>query len=156
MNTSNGSKNGVLLLIAIGLIAAPAAHSQVVDTSEWVCEFCPFESGHRAEYSLGASTVSDDSAYFGDASGYSEEGVYANVDGHGTYASDGHRLQWQIEDLGLDSRFAPTNTAASVFHNRHYLPAIGHWCVDTTAWLGPCIADVRIHGTRHKSRAARY
>jgi len=106
MNASNESKNGVLLLIAIGSIAAPAAHSQAVDTSEWVCEFCPFESGHRAEYSLGASTVSDDSAYFGDASGYSEEGVYANVDGHGTYVNDDHRLQWQIEDLGLDSRFA--------------------------------------------------
>lgn len=105
MNASNGSKNGVILLLAIGLIAAPAAHSQVADTSEWACEFCPFESGHRAEYSLGATTVSDDSAYFGDATGYSEEGVYANVDGHGTYVNDDHRLQWQIEDLGLDSRF---------------------------------------------------
>ena len=87
-------------------MAAPAAHSQAVDTSAWECEFCPFESGHRADYGLGASSVSDDSAYFGNASGYGEEGVYANIDGEGSYASEGHRLRWLVEDLGLDSRYA--------------------------------------------------
>ena len=104
MNAITVSGKGALLLFAIGTIAAPVAHSQQADTSDWICEYCPFESGQRADISVGASSVSDDSAYFGDASGYSEDGIYANIDGHGSYASDGHRLQWQVEDLGLDSR----------------------------------------------------
>jgi MtrB/PioB family decaheme-associated outer membrane protein len=53
---------------------------------------------------LGATSVDEDSAYFGDATGYDEDGVYANVDGNGSYASDGFRLRWAAEDLGLDSR----------------------------------------------------
>lgn len=106
MNVFKVSKNRTLLLLAVSAMTASAAHSQAIDTSEWICEFCPFESGQRSDISLGASSVSDDSAYFGDASGYSEEGVYANVDGEGSYASDGHQLRWTIEDLGLDSRFA--------------------------------------------------
>ncbi len=96
----------LIFVVAAGVaMAAPVAHSQEIDTSAWSCEFCPFESGQRSNYEFGVSSVSDDSAYFGDASGYSEEGVYANVDGEGAYASDGHRLRWTIEDLGLDSRF---------------------------------------------------
>jgi MtrB/PioB family decaheme-associated outer membrane protein len=106
MNALEVSKIGTIFLLAIGVITMPVAQAQAVDTSEWVCEFCPFESGARADIAVGASNVSDDSAYFGDASGYSEEGVYANLDGDGSYASDKHRLQWQIEDLGLDSRYA--------------------------------------------------
>ncbi len=106
MNALDVSKIGTIFLLAIGVTAMPAAHAQVVDTSEWICEFCPFASGNRADLEVGASTVSDDSAYFGDASGYSEEGVYANVDGEGSYASDGHQLRWTVEDLGLDSRYA--------------------------------------------------
>ena len=101
MNALNGYKNTAILLFAVGSIVGTAARAQVADTSEWLCEFCPFESGQRANVSVGASSVSDDSAYFGDASGYSEEGVYANLDGTGSFASDGHRLQWQAEDLGL-------------------------------------------------------
>jgi MtrB/PioB family decaheme-associated outer membrane protein len=81
-----------------------AAHAQTVDTSEWACEHCPFDDGHHADLDLGATSVDEDSAYFGDATGYDEEGVYANVDGNGSYASDGYRLRWSAEDLGLDSR----------------------------------------------------
>ncbi len=108
MNIFATPKVGTLILVAaVGVaMATSAAHSQEVDTSAWVCEFCPFESGQRSDYEFGASNVSDDSAYFGDASGYSEQGVYANVDGEGAYSSDGHRLRWMVEDLGLDSRFA--------------------------------------------------
>ena len=95
-----------IFVVAAGVaMATSVAHSQEIDTSAWVCEFCPFESGQRSNYEFGVSSVSDDSAYFGDASGYSEEGVYANIDGEGAYAGDGHRLRWTIEDLGLDSRF---------------------------------------------------
>ena len=106
MNASNGSKIGTILLLAIGVATLPVAHAQAVDTSEWICEFCPFASGTRADLAVGASSVSDDSAYFGDASGYSEEGAYANLDGDGSHVRGEHRLQWRIEDLGLDSRVA--------------------------------------------------
>lgn len=106
MNTCNVSNIGAVCLLAFGLSVSLAAHAQDVDTSEWVCEFCPFDAGLRADVTVGASTASDDSAYIGDASGYDEDGAYANVDGDGSYASDRHRLKWRVEDLGLDSRYA--------------------------------------------------
>lgn len=81
-----------------------AAQAQTVDTSEWVCEYCPFEDGHRADYEAGATNVDEDSAYFGNASGYDEKGTYANLDGDGTYTGTNSRLRWYAEDLGLDSR----------------------------------------------------
>jgi len=105
MNTLSVSQIGTIFLLTIGMTTIPVANAQAIDTSEWICEFCPYESGNRADLEVGASSVSDDSAYFGDASGYSEERVYANVDGEGSYASDGHQLRWTVEDLGLDSRF---------------------------------------------------
>ena len=96
-------------IFALGMasvVSATPTFSAEVDTSEWTCEFCPFESGHRAEYELGATEVSDDSAYIGDASGYAEEGTYLNVDGKGSYRNDSYDMRWTAEDLGLDSRFA--------------------------------------------------
>lgn len=95
-----------LIAAANTLLAVPAAVAQAVDTSAWECKFCPFESGYRGDYELGASNVSDDSAYFGDATGYDEEGVYANVDGSGSWVGDAHQLRWTIADLGLESRSA--------------------------------------------------
>jgi len=97
-------RNQTLTLCIAAAVLSSAAHAQDVDTSDWACEYCPFEEGHRADYELGATDVSDDSAYFGNATGYDEEGVYANVDGNGTYAKDAYRMRWEAEDLGLDSR----------------------------------------------------
>ncbi len=97
-------RNLVLTLFMAAAALAPAAHGQAVDTSEWACEYCPFEEGHRADFEAGATNVSEDSAYFGDATGYDEEGVYANVDGDGSYAREGHRLRWALEDLANDAR----------------------------------------------------
>lgn len=95
------------LLLALGAIAlAPAAGAQEVDTSEWACEYCPFQQGHEGDYEVGAGSVSDDSAYFGNATGLDEEGAYGNLDGHGAYASGAYRMDWTVEDLGLDSRAA--------------------------------------------------
>ncbi len=91
--------------IAAALLFSPALSAEV-DTSNWTCEFCPFESGYRANYEAGATAVSDDSAFLGDASGYDEEGTYLNVDGDGTYQNDGYQMRWTLEDLALDSRFA--------------------------------------------------
>lgn len=100
------------LLLALGTFAlgttalGPAANAQAVDTSDWACEYCPFEQGHQGDYEVGATSVSDASAYFGNATGYDEDGVYANVDGQGSYAGDTQRMRWVLEDLGLDSRVA--------------------------------------------------
>ena len=93
----------ILTIMASALIA-PASESATPDTSEWKCQLCPFENGYHADIAAGASYVSEDSATFGDATGYDEKGGYANVDGSGQYASDAYRLNWQVEDLGLDSR----------------------------------------------------
>lgn len=82
---------------------APQAAAQV-DTSEWQCEFCPFPSGYEADVEVGASYASEDAFRFGNVSGYDEEGVYAIVEGEGTYLHDGYELNWFAEDLGLDSR----------------------------------------------------
>ena len=95
------------LLLALGAIAlAPAIGAQEVDTSEWACEYCPFPEGHQGDYEVGAGSVSDDSAYFGNATGLDEEGAYGNLDGDGSYASGAYRMDWTVEDLGLDSRAA--------------------------------------------------
>jgi MtrB/PioB family decaheme-associated outer membrane protein len=97
-------------LLAGSLIGIPG-QAGAVDTSQWKCEYCPFEAGYRADYEAGVTGVSDDSAYFGDASGYDESGAYANLDGAGTYTNDEYRVSWTLEDLGLDSRFAEVDGA---------------------------------------------
>ncbi len=53
---------------------------------------------------IGATSVSDDAARFGNATGYDESGAYANLDGDGAYHGDDYRLLWHAEDLALDSR----------------------------------------------------
>jgi len=94
------------LAIALTLTAAATGAAAQPDTSEWKCEQCPFETGYRADYTLGGSYVSDDAARFGDATGYDEKGGYVEADGAGRYTNDGYRMDWILEDLGLDSRFA--------------------------------------------------
>jgi len=91
-------------LVAPLILLAPAIGLAQVDTSDWACESCPFEQGYRAEIDAGATNVSDEAARFGNYTGYDEDGAYADVDGHGRYVNDGYRLDWTVEDLGLDSR----------------------------------------------------
>ena len=74
------------------------------DTSKWKCEQCPFPHGHEGEYGAGGAYVSDDAARFGNFTGYDEEGGYVVADGNGQFSSDAQRVQWELEDLGLDSR----------------------------------------------------
>ena len=74
------------------------------DTSSWVCEFCPFAEGYRADYNAGVSYVSDDAAAFGDANGYNEKGAYLNLDGRGSIVGQDYQARWKVEDLGIDSR----------------------------------------------------
>ncbi|MBT8079570.1 MAG: MtrB/PioB family decaheme-associated outer membrane protein [Gammaproteobacteria bacterium] len=95
-----------VLVAALLACLPPGAVAQTVDTSDWVCEFCPFRTGHQADFEVGVGSVSDDSAYFDNASGLGEEGVIGIVDGSGGFSSDGQQVEWTLEDLGLDARFA--------------------------------------------------
>lgn len=103
MNAADPFARAGVLALALLLVAAAAA-AEVPDTSSWVCEYCPFETGHRAEYEAGLSHASDDAARFGDARGYESEGAYVELSGRGSYVTDAHQLRWLAEDLGLDSR----------------------------------------------------
>ena len=106
-------------LVAPLVLLAPAMAVAQVDTSDWACEACPFDQGYRAEVAAGATNVSDDAARFGNYTGYDEKGTYANVDGQGRYNNNGYRLDWTIEDLGLDSRvFEITSGKQGVFDFR--------------------------------------
>ena len=98
----------------IALLLTPAFAQAQVDTSDWACESCPFDEGYRAKIEAGATNVSDDAARFGNYSGYDEEGAYANVDGKGRYNGDGYRLDYLIEDLGLDSRVFEVEVGSKV------------------------------------------
>ena len=106
MQHSGRDVSGVVAMLAIAgsMSIAPTSESAEPDTSGWKCERCPFEQGYQADFRAGGTYASDDSATFGDATGYDEQGGYVNVDGDGSYASGGYRQKWLIEDLGLDSR----------------------------------------------------
>ncbi len=121
MNTFNllTHRTSIFIALIVATLFTSHALSAEADTSTWVCEFCPFESGHRADYGVGASSVSDDSAYLGDASGYDEEGTYLNVDGYGSYLNDGYQMRWTIEDLGLDSRFVEVSGGRQGTYDYH-------------------------------------
>jgi len=93
-----------MLAIVSSALIAPVAETAPPDTSNWKCKLCPFEKGSQGNFTGGGSYISDDAAKFGDATGYDEKGGYVNVDSAGSYASDGFRLNWYAEDLGLDSR----------------------------------------------------
>ena len=93
-------------LIPSILVFVPGFCLAQADTSNWLCESCPFEEGYRAKVDAGGTYVSDDAARFGNGTGYDADGGYVNLDGRGRYVSDGYRLDWYAEDLGLDSRVA--------------------------------------------------
>lgn len=95
--------NRMNTLIASALLTPIAALAQV-DTSDWNCEYCPFEDGYRAEIGAGAGYVSEDATRFGNGTGYDEKGAHAILGGEGRYLKDGTEMSWYAEDLGLDSR----------------------------------------------------
>lgn len=86
------------------LLLAPAATLAQVDTSDWNCEYCPFDDGYRAEIDAGAAYVSDDAARYGNGTGLDEKGGYVDLGGDGRYLKDGVEMSWHASDLGLDSR----------------------------------------------------
>ncbi len=89
--------------IAAALILPAAALAQV-DTSDWKCEYCPFEDGYRAEVDAGVGYVSDDAARFGNGTGQDANEAYVGLGGSGRYRNGGTELSWYAEDLGEESR----------------------------------------------------
>lgn len=105
-------RNKTALAAAItAAFIAPAAHAQV-DTSDWKCEYCPFEKGYNAEYDVGATSVSGEDGYrYGNATGYDDEGLYAELGYEGRYVGESLQSSWTMDDLGLDSRTASISFA---------------------------------------------
>ncbi len=97
------NRNALAAAVTAALFSPATALAQV-DTSDWNCEYCPFEDGYRAEYEAGASGVSDDALRYGNGTGYDEKGAYAELGGEGRYFRGGTEVVWSAEDLGLDSR----------------------------------------------------
>lgn len=103
----NGTRKYLpVLAVSTAALMAPGLSLAQVDTSEWLCEYCPFDSGYRADVEVGATYVSDDAARFGNGTGHDKKGTEADLSGAGHYSSDGYQLNWQLSDLGLDSRAA--------------------------------------------------
>jgi MtrB/PioB family decaheme-associated outer membrane protein len=99
------NKRIVISALAIpALLLGAGAATGEADTSDWACEGCPFDEAYRANVSVGATNVSEDAARFGNYTGYDEEGAYGNLDGEGRYNKGGYRLDYTMEELGLDSR----------------------------------------------------
>jgi MtrB/PioB family decaheme-associated outer membrane protein len=90
------------VLLSAGL---PAQAQDAPDFAAWECSKCPFEKGYRSEAQLGGGYVDESSAKFGDYTGLDEDGavVVAGAEG-GVALESGYRLNYVLQDLGLDSR----------------------------------------------------
>ncbi|HEX5650928.1 MAG TPA: MtrB/PioB family decaheme-associated outer membrane protein [Steroidobacteraceae bacterium] len=100
-----------LAVVAVLMTAGAAAHAQEApaapDTSAWKCSKCPFPKGYAAEAQIGGGYVDDASAKFGDYTGLDEDGGYVVAGAEGGVAREsGYRLDYSLQDLGLDSRSA--------------------------------------------------
>jgi len=91
------------------VLAAPLlTGASPVDTSQWRCEFCPFEDGEVvAEVEAGSVYVDDSAAKFGEYDGLNEEGGYLALGGSARQRRE-NGLTWRadLQDLGLSSRSA--------------------------------------------------
>jgi len=96
--------NNTLHLAITATLLLPTAALAQVDTSEWLCEYCPFEDGYRAEVDAGVLYVSDDAARFGNGTGLDDKGAYIDLGGNGRYVKNGTEVSWYAEDLGTSSR----------------------------------------------------
>lgn len=104
----NGKDIGVFVLAAaiVSLpVRAQAADSAAVDTSRWVCKYCPFEEGFNASVELGGGYVSDDSFKFGEYTGLKDSGGFVVGAAAARYRKrDGLWFDLTLKDLGIDSR----------------------------------------------------
>ncbi|MEE4639183.1 MAG: MtrB/PioB family decaheme-associated outer membrane protein [Wenzhouxiangella sp.] len=93
------------LMLAAGCHTALAETAPRPDTSQWVCELCPFSDGLNGNVAAGAGYVSDDNPDFGNFGGLEEEGAFVALEGDLWYrAPDGRYVLAYGDRLGLDSR----------------------------------------------------
>ena len=102
-------RSGFPLLLAAAILSTPmrteAEDAPAVDTSKWVCKYCPFEEGMQRERRARRGYVSDDSFKFGEYTGLNEEGGFLVGNATARYRNkDGTWLDLSATDLGLDSR----------------------------------------------------
>lgn len=97
-------RNTIFKSVITAVLLAPAAAMAQVDTSDWNCEYCPFDDGYRGEIEAGAAQITEDAFRFGNGTGQGEEGTEAILNGEGRYLKDGTEMSWYAEDLGNDSR----------------------------------------------------
>ena len=104
MNTSNKLfLLGMLSALSAAAVAADGAAG--VDTSKWKCESCKFETGVSGTLEVGAGSVSDDSAEFGQYNGLQKKGGYFVGDAAvRSRSDDGGYWRLDATNLGLDSR----------------------------------------------------
>ena len=131
-----GSRN-LLLAGAVAAILSPvrSALPADVDTSEWKCERCPFQVGSDVIATVGAGTVDDSSAKFGDYTGLDQSGGYAIADVNGkSRAESGWYVAYEGHKLGLDSRDATVTIGKEgIFSARLFYDAIPKRTFDDTA-----------------------
>jgi len=96
MNTVTKSGLGLAALT----LSVSALGAGDVDTSEWNCESCLFPAGVNLLVDLGALSVAEDSARFGDFTGLEDSGGYAVADVLARWWSQSGSY-WELEGLRL-------------------------------------------------------
>ena len=99
----------VLLLQSPASRAAdpPPPAASAVDTSAWECSDCPFQDDGKVhlDADVGATSVSDSAAKYGDYTGLEQDGLYPVIAASGGQSlASGAAWQAEVLDLGLDSR----------------------------------------------------
>ena len=95
----------VLSPLAAAADAASGSAAAKVDTSQWKCEACKFEKGVSGTVELGAGSVSDKSAEFGQYNGLNKKGGFFIGDGAvRSRGEDGAYWNLNASNLGLETR----------------------------------------------------
>lgn len=96
----------LFLLAALGLLAGAGAATAAADTSNWQCKTCPYpKTATTGHVEAGLTTVSEDSAKFGDMTGLNEKGAKLKLGGAMSVRTPGgYYADLIASDLGLDSR----------------------------------------------------
>lgn len=99
------SSNQLLLLGVLSALSTAAAADGGVDTSQWKCESCKFEQGVSGTLDVGAGTVSDKSAEFGQYNGLQKKGGFF-IGGAAVRSRGADGTYWNLDasNLGLDTR----------------------------------------------------
>ncbi len=96
---------GMLSVVSLAAAAADGTNPKPVDTSQWKCESCPFEKGTSGTVDVGAGSVSEKSAKFGEYNGLKKKGEHFVGDGAARFrGTDGNYWNLDASNLGLDTR----------------------------------------------------